>query len=610
MQELVLGLDLPDVAVELLGPSRFGALVALQRGPRLPASARGARGSMAAVAMGDARGLSGRPSARVGELLEGKWRLDALLGVGAMAAVYQATHRNGNRVAIKLLHPALCSNEEVRARFLREGYVANKVEHKGAVAVQDDGVTGDGSAFLVMELLEGETLEARRKRKGGKLAPAEVLSAVDQLLGTLAAAHERGIVHRDIKPENVFLTRDGSVKVLDFGIARLRELSAAGSLTMIGSLLGSPAFMPPEQARGRHDELDARSDVWAVGATMFTLLTGKYVHPTETASEALAMAATQPARSIAALEPGLGPELGELVDKALRFHQAERWPDARSMQEALRRAHRATSGELIPPPARLSIPEDAVGDTLTAAAEPRAEPGARALPAGFQQRGVESTLERTQPLASHLGADDSVRTQALPSGPGRSGAAFGLQGLAQAPSDAALPQATGAGVAASLARAPRRVPPKLAMVIGAAVAALAVAAAAAGLLVAGQGRKPAGAGAAAPAGSSSAQPSATAPAEPAGTQEASSTEQGGAEPEGESAAGAELPAERAAARQPPAGGRGDERPAAEKPGDGGKKPGAPLEPAGSAQARAPGPSPASAQPSPSAPGVDPYSIRR
>src|SRR5580693_4122965 len=124
--------------------------------------------------MGENEERSRQAQARVGTTLKDRWRLDALLGVGGMASVYAATHRNQKRVAVKVLHPELSAHPEVRARFLREGYLANTVGHAGAVTVDDDDVLEDGSAFLVMELLEGETLEQRRERAGGKLPLAEV----------------------------------------------------------------------------------------------------------------------------------------------------------------------------------------------------------------------------------------------------------------------------------------------------------------------------------------------------------------------------------------------------------------------------------------------------
>ena len=167
-----------------------------------------------------------RAQARVGLVLRGKWHLERLLGVGGMASVYAATHRNGLRGAVKLLHPELCVQGEVKERFLREGYVANKVDHPGAVRVLDNDVAEDGSVFLVMELLDGETIDARvEARPGRRLEVGEVLAIADDVLDVLATAHDSGIVHRDLKPENLFITRTGQVKILDFGIARLRELS-------------------------------------------------------------------------------------------------------------------------------------------------------------------------------------------------------------------------------------------------------------------------------------------------------------------------------------------------------------------------------------------------
>ncbi|MEP7048926.1 MAG: protein kinase, partial [Pseudomonadota bacterium] len=128
-----------------------------------------------------------RAQARVGMQLSGRWRLDKLVGVGGMAAVYSATHRNTKRVAIKILHPEMAVDENARQRFLREGYAANQVGHRGAVAADDDGLTEEGVPFLVMELLEGETLEERALRHGGKLEAHDVLVLMDQALATLEA---------------------------------------------------------------------------------------------------------------------------------------------------------------------------------------------------------------------------------------------------------------------------------------------------------------------------------------------------------------------------------------------------------------------------------------
>jgi serine/threonine-protein kinase len=295
-----------------------------------------------------AEALRERARVRLGQTLRGKWRIDTILGVGGMAVVYAATHvTNGRRVAIKLMHPELSTNIEVRTRFQREGYVANKLQHPGSVAVLDDDISEDGAAYIVMELLEGETLEDRRERTG-TLPVHEVLSLADRLLDVLAAAHDKGIVHRDVKPENVFLCRDGTVKVLDFGIARMRELQGARLTMTSAGAIGTPAFMSPEQARGRWESVGPHSDIWSVGATMFTLLAGRLVHNAETVNELMLAAMTRPAPPIASVLPGVPAQVAQLVDRALAYDMGSRWQNARQMQAALRAAYQALDRNSLP----------------------------------------------------------------------------------------------------------------------------------------------------------------------------------------------------------------------------------------------------------------------
>jgi eukaryotic-like serine/threonine-protein kinase len=284
-----------------------------------------------------------------------------------MAVVYAATHRNKKRFAVKVLHRGYSGSSEVHARFLREGYVANTVDHPGAVAVLDDDVAEDGSAFLVMELLEGVTVETLRVERGGKLDLEIVLAIAYQLLDVLAAAHERGVIHRDIKPDNVFVTRAGIVKVLDFGIARLREADVSSSATKTGMHLGTPAFMSPEQASGRTSQVDARSDLWSVGATLFCLLTGRDVHIGETPQHMVMLAATTPAPSLASVMPGVPSLVSQMVDRALALDKNLRWETAAAMREAVRMAYEETTGELISP--RLLV-QASFEPTARAPAEP------------------------------------------------------------------------------------------------------------------------------------------------------------------------------------------------------------------------------------------------
>jgi serine/threonine protein kinase len=290
-------------------------------------------------------------NARVGTTLRGKWKLDSLLGFGGMAAVYAATHRNGMRGAVKLLDPVVGRSEQMRERFLREGYLANSVNHTAAVLVLDDDTTDDGHVYLVMELLDGRTLEELAAAGGGKLPVREVLDAMAQLLDALAHAHARGIIHRDIKPDNLFITDAGTLKVLDFGIARLLESEMALSTTQTGSPMGTPAFMSPEQARGRTKTVDAQSDIYSVGATMFTLLSGELVHGSDiTISEYVAAAFTNQARPLASVAPDVPAPIAAVVDRALRLEKSERWPSAAEMGAALRAAYTASFGEELPPP--------------------------------------------------------------------------------------------------------------------------------------------------------------------------------------------------------------------------------------------------------------------
>jgi serine/threonine protein kinase len=273
--------------------------------------------------------------AREGTTLLGKWRIDSLLGVGGSAAVYSATHRAGRRVAIKIAHPGPLMNPSELERFRREPYLANRVGHPAVVKVFDDGTTEDGLPFFVMELLEGEPLGAGVQR-GEPRTVGEVVTIVATFLSVLEAAHAQGIVHRDLKPSNFFLCSNGDLKLLDFGIARTRDLD---ELTQSGMMLGTPAFMSPEQALARRDLVGPQTDIFAVGASAFVLLKAG---PLREGNE-LALAAIEPLPS--AEDMGLrGPrEIFRVFERAVSFHVDARYPTAAEMRADLERAVRATS---------------------------------------------------------------------------------------------------------------------------------------------------------------------------------------------------------------------------------------------------------------------------
>ena len=269
--------------------------------------------------------------ARLGTSLRGKWTLERLLGIGGMAAVYVGQHKIGRRDAIKILHPEFARSKELCARFEQEARAVNGFSHPGAVEIRDIDVAEDGCPFLVMELLEGEPLQERAARLGGLPEP-ELLRVVDEVLDVLAAAHAQGIVHRDIKLDNVFLTNDGRVEVLDFGIARVR--SSKQVLTMTGSRLGTAAYMAPEQVRG--EEVDGRVDIFAVGATMFRILAKRRIHEADGEAQLLVKMSTEAAPPLRSVAPEVDEQLAMVVDRALAFDRARRYPSALAMQGDVR----------------------------------------------------------------------------------------------------------------------------------------------------------------------------------------------------------------------------------------------------------------------------------
>jgi serine/threonine-protein kinase len=305
--------------------------------------------------------------ARVGAVLNDKWTLERLIGVGGMAAVYAGLHRNGARAAVKILHSDLARYKEVRERFQREGYAANKVNHPGVVKVLDDDIIASGPdagcAYLVMELLHGESLQDRLER-GVVLGEREFLELASEVLDVLQAAHERGVVHRDLKPENLFFARDGGsrdrtrVKVLDFGLARLLDSQA---ITTYGLALGTPSFMSPEQASGRHDEIDGRTDLFALAATGFRLRTGRRIHEADSPVEVVAMMSRLPAPRIGTIAPDVGAPFARVIDRALEFKREDRYESASAMRKDVQRAlkeldagprTRPVQAPSLPPPTR------------------------------------------------------------------------------------------------------------------------------------------------------------------------------------------------------------------------------------------------------------------
>lgn len=346
---------------------------------------------------------------RVGSVLNEKWTLERLLGVGGMAAVYAARHRNGARAAVKVLHPDLSRHRDVRERFLREGYAANRVEHPCVVKVLDDDVIGSGAdagtAYLVMELLEGESLQDRLER-GPPVGEREFLTIAETVLDVLEAAHAHGVVHRDLKPENLFLQKEEGqggkrVKVLDFGLARLLD---GQTITSYGLALGTPSFMSPEQAAGRIDEIDGRTDLFALAATGFRLRTGRRIHEGANPVELVAKMAHFAAPKVELYAPDVGKPFARVIDRALEFRRDDRYANAAEMREDVRRAiaemddgAARTELAIAPPPA---FPHPPSARAKAPSAPPPAPPPVPREPTmEVSERDLEPSLPvlRTQP---------------------------------------------------------------------------------------------------------------------------------------------------------------------------------------------------------------------
>jgi serine/threonine-protein kinase len=267
-----------------------------------------------------------------------------------------------------------------------------------------------------------------------------VLWIADQLLDVLAAAHARGIVHRDIKPDNLFLTTSGSLKVLDFGIARLREWSTARKATQDGGTMGTPAYMAPEQARGLWDEVDAQSDLFAVGATMFTLISGHLVHEGRTQNEEMLSAMTVPVRPLSLILPNVAGTVAQAVDVALAFDKSNRWSDARSMQEAVRTAYAERTGKRISMAPRPVVPESATNAMLGLSRDMAVSEQA-ALAAGKRKARQRGRRSRAVVAACGAGAGVLVGICVLLLRPGYGSVSDGAAGTQEAPAAVSPPAA-------------------------------------------------------------------------------------------------------------------------------------------------------------------------
>jgi serine/threonine-protein kinase len=297
----------------------------------------------------DGEVLEEDPNTFVGSVLDGQYQIEALLGKGGMGAVYRARHiLLGDRVAIKLLPPEMRSNTEWLRRFQREGQAARRFRHPNAVTVYDLRTSADGMIYLVMEYVEGTTLDVELKRHG-KFSPAEAVNMLGPVISVLNAAHAMGVVHRDLKPENIMIGKAGTsgdptVKLLDLGIAKLREVAGvektgSTALTIAGQMLGTPYYMSPEQWGELPDdgssEIDGRADIYSLGVVFYEIIAGKRPFSGVTILELRKQHVSETPKPLREVVPGVSEGFSLAIARAIAKDRSKRQATAAELEAEL-----------------------------------------------------------------------------------------------------------------------------------------------------------------------------------------------------------------------------------------------------------------------------------
>ena len=317
----------------------------------------------------------------------GAYRVVRKLGEGGMGVVYVGEHALlGRRAAIKVLLPQFSANKEIVQRFFNEAKATTQIADPGIVQIFDFGYHTDGSAFIVMEILEGEPMNKRLERIG-RFAPVDCLRLMRQICTSLQAAHNKGVIHRDLKPDNIFLVGDPAVtggeraKILDFGIAKLSTEEPGSMKTRTGMVLGTPVFMSPEQCRGT-GEIDHRSDIYSIGCVMMTMLTGLPPFHGEGSGELIAAHLREPPPFAGSRVHGFPQIVDRILQCSLAKSPNDRFATMTDMAQALGEAEQTlyhssspltgSSSRPTPLPATMLLP---VPTTLTAASGQASPPG-------------------------------------------------------------------------------------------------------------------------------------------------------------------------------------------------------------------------------------------
>ncbi len=297
----------------------------------------------------DGEVLEDDPSSIVNTVLDGQYQVESMLGKGGMGAVYSARHiLLGDRVAIKILPPEVRTNAEWLRRFRREGQAARRFRHPNAVTVYDLRTATDGTVYMVMEYVEGRTLDAEIKRHG-RFTPSEAFAILEPIMSVLNTAHSMGVVHRDLKPENIMIGKSGTggepvVKLLDLGIAKMREIAGVDgggttALTMAGQVLGTPYYMSPEQwgelPCDGNSEIDGRADIYSLGLVFYEMLVGKRPYSGVTLHELRREHISVTPRPLYEIVPGVQRAFSDVIARAISKDRGDRQSTAGELSAEL-----------------------------------------------------------------------------------------------------------------------------------------------------------------------------------------------------------------------------------------------------------------------------------
>jgi serine/threonine-protein kinase len=326
----------------------------------------------------DGEVLEADPSSIVNTVLDGQYQMEALLGKGGMGAVYRARHiLLGDRVAIKVLPPEVRTNAEWLRRFRREGQAARRFRHPNAVTVYDLRTAADGTIYMVMEYVEGHTLDQAIKTRG-RFSAAEALDILTPIMSVLDTAHTMGVVHRDLKPENIMIgkpdeTGQPVVKLLDLGIAKMREIAGGDNggntaLTMAGQVLGTPYYMSPEQwgeiPRDQSSEIDGRADIYSLGLVFYEMIAGRRCFAGNTLHELRREHVQTRPRPLVEVMPDVPRGFSAAIERATAKDRGDRQPTAGTLASELRAGLATPSGSAAPVGAPSSaLTETIVGDS-------------------------------------------------------------------------------------------------------------------------------------------------------------------------------------------------------------------------------------------------------